>query len=319
LLNLYLGADIGRSTVKNQYGPGEKDVIMFSSHIMPRRERIMENDGIIDPLKDLEVDINGRGLFVGDLARRMGGSKEYGKDKADHQNTLDLLLTAIALSPNVISNTFISPRVVIGLPIIDYARQAGRLESNLNGDFEVLIPGVKQCTISLRSENTIAYQECVGALWDLILDETGQTVHGDLLEKRIGFVDVGFKTVNFFRMVAGVFDEDGSGTLEDMGMADALRRFKIRICQTKSLKPNEIETMFPANGKKEMEDQARKIEGEIKDWWPDHQDMDEIYFCGGGALAIYPYLKILSGKLHPHPQTANANGFRKVATKQFGG
>lgn len=315
--DLFFGLDIGRSDVKAQYGPGKNDVLIFPSYVAGWRQRDLKSDEAT--LNNLEVTINRETRFVGELARDMDGAREFGSNKVNHENTLFLLLTAIALSPDVRERSVIAPKVVVGLPINNYTTQATEFERRIAGEYQVALHG-KRLTINLDSKYIRAFQEGVGAFMDMALDFDGRPLRQDLFQKRLGFLDIGFKTVNFFAMDRGKFLDSQSGTLERLGMSDAYLSFYKRITREKGVKPGEAEILFnEGRGSKEIQELAIKIEGQLAPWWPDPRDFDVIYISGGGGVATKDYF--LKYPVHPVPgcRAANASGFRKIAIAKLGG
>jgi hypothetical protein len=191
-------------------------------------------------------------------------------------------------------------------------------EQEIAGEYNVSIPG-KTVKISLSPGRTLAFQEGIGAFMDMVLTADGKIGRPDLFQKKLGFLDIGFKTVNFFAMDHGRFVDNMSGTLERLGMSDAYISFYKRITHEKGLKPSEAEVLFlEGKGQTECRDLAAKIEGQLAIWWPYPEDFDIIFLSGGGGLALKEWF--LKYKVHPvlNSRTANASGFRKVAVSKLG-
>lgn len=312
--NLYFGLDIGRSDVKCQYGSGEREVLVFPSFVAEPKTRFLQAEALLD---NLEVTINGDQFFAGELAREKDGSREFGSDKIRHQNTMILLLTAIAASPAVPDYGSIFPRICVGLPLNNYTIQAEDFENLLNGIYQVTLPG-KSIEINLSPERSLAFQEGVGALMDLSYDESGRRLKNELLTGTVGLGDIGFKTVHMIKMVNGAYKDSYSGTLERLGMSNAFLNFYKRVSQQRGLKPNEAELEFKQNKENtaELKDLAREIEGALSMWWPDPAEFDRFYWVGGGA-GVSNYFERYQGVIIPNSQTANARGFRKVAVAKL--
>jgi hypothetical protein len=309
-MDTYFGLDIGRSDVKCQYGPNDQDVLIFPSFVSEPKTRFLRSENLMD---NLEVTINGNKYFVGELARENDGTREFGSDKIRHQNTMILLLTAIATSPVVSDYGIVFPRICVGLPLNNYSTQADEFESLLNGIYRVTIPG-KNVEIHLSSERSLALQEGVGALMDMSFDAAGRKLSNNILTGTIGLGDIGFKTVHIIKMVNGAFKDAYSGTLERLGMSNAFLSFYKRVSQQRGLKPNEAELEFKQgkNNIVELKDLAREIEGALSMWWPEPGEFDQFYWAGGGA-GVSNYFTKYKGMAVPNSQIANARGFRKVA------
>ncbi len=127
---MYCGLDVGRYAVKAVFGPGH--AVRFPSYAAPARDRDLGEQtyaasagGGLDNLK-LDITALGPGLpprsqwFIGALAEREGGTREFTKVKTEHPNTLPLALAALVLG--VEGQFTVVPRLVLGLPISDYTR-----------------------------------------------------------------------------------------------------------------------------------------------------------------------------------------------------
>ena len=313
---IYFGLDIGRSDVKAQYGPDVNDVLIFPSYVARYRQRDLKSDSI--GLDNMEVTVNGETRFVGELAREMDGAREFGSDKVNHENTKFLLLAAIAMSPVVKNGDVISPKICVGLPINNYTNQATEFEQKVAGEHWVTVPW-KKVKISLHPSRTLAFQEGIGAFMNMAMDANGRIVRRDLFEKKLGCIDVGYKTVNFFVMDHSRFVDSQSGTLERLGISDAFLAFYKRISRKKGFKPNEAERLFNQGmGREECRDLAIKLEGQLAPWWPDPDDFDVIYLSGGGGAALKDHFVRYKVYLVSSSRTANASGFRKVAVAKLG-
>jgi hypothetical protein len=312
--SLYFGLDIGRSDVKCQYGPGENDVLVFPSFVSGEKTRFLSSDNLME---NLDVKINGSKYFVGELAREKDGSREFGSDKIRHQNTMILLLTAIAASPVVPSGSVIYPRICVGLPLNNYSSQADEFEGLLHGVYRVSIPG-KNVELCLNSVHSLAMQEGVGALMDMSYDESGRRLKNNLLAGTVGLGDIGFKTVHIIKMVDGAYKDSYSGTLERLGVSNAFLNFYKRVSQQRGLKPNEAELEFKQNKNNtpELKSLASEIEGALSMWWPDTTEFNQFYWVGGGA-GVSNFFEKYKGLIVPNSQTANARGFRKVAVAKL--
>jgi len=130
---VYYGIDVGRGAVK---GVSVNEQVVIPSYLAPYRERDLVSQRA-DVLDQLVVSIDGKQFFVGELARREGGTREFAKDKVQHGNTLPLLLTTIAL---LCRDDYTAPRVVVGLPVADYKLQAKSFENDVLGYYRVQLP-----------------------------------------------------------------------------------------------------------------------------------------------------------------------------------
>lgn len=305
---MYVGADVGRGYVKVAT---DGDIVVFPSYVAPGRELALSGinrNG--NSLEHLDVKVNKEHFFIGELARRHGGTREYQKDKVGHNNTLPLLLTGIALN---MDTDFAEVKVVVGLPIVDYCTQAKDFEEAAKGVHEVNINGDKK-NVVIGKNGIIAFPEGAGAVWHLLLDDKGKPADPQLGECTVGIIDIGWKTVNYVVLRKMQFDDSQSGTLRE-GLAEAFRPFATRMRQQYDLKDEELEELFIKEGQPELKAHARRINDLIRFHWPNYRIFDHIFIAGGGGKALFPFLEFedVTPQLIKYAQTANARGFYKVA------
>lgn len=307
---MYLGVDVGRGYVKVATGPNHSDVIIFPSYAMPGKEMDLEL-AAGDPLKHLVAVINGEKWFIGELAKREGGTKEYTKEKARHTNTIPLLITGIALAAE---SEYVNAKVAVGLPIGDYKKQALEFEKKAQGYYRVQLPH-KNVHVEIQKGNIICFPECASMIYDLIFGPTGHLNNVYLAQKKIAAVDVGWKTTNFAVMDNMEYIDSMSGTMP-LGLSKAFLPFYKRIFREKDLTFAEAEQKFAKEGEPELRDLARQIRDHLNVWWPVIDEFDEIYLGGGGGAALARYFDI-PFNLVSNSQTANARGLYKVAVAQL--
>lgn len=253
----YYGIDVGRGYVK-RIGPSLNDVSKFPSYVVPARELDIET-GRGKPLEHLSVCINDKQLFMGELAKKEGGSREFQKEKADHRNTIPLLVTALALAA---PEKYHHPRVVAGLPISDYRTQAESFEGKAIGHYEVELPH-KQVNLQIDRNNILTFPEGAGMIWNQLIDKWGNVTDDD--KTRAG-IDIGWKTCNFAVMNGLQYDDSASGTLP-MGLSRAFRLFYKRISHDYDYTPAQAELMLAEKGDPELRRLAQEIKDQLSMWW----------------------------------------------------
>lgn len=299
---MYYGADIGRGAVKVAHSRGS---IVFPSYLVPSRERDLVS-AAADYMEQLVVSINGKEYFAGELARREGGTREFAKDKAGHENTLPLLVTGLALAT---SDDYAAPKVVIGLPIADYRTQARAFEQSVLGYYDVQLPH-KRVRLELARGQVVAFPEGAGALWSLLLGPTGQPLDTPLAGQTLAVVDVGWKTCNVV-VLRRLLYEDALSTTFPLGLSRAFSWYYKRISRCLDILPAQAEQRMRHDGGQELQRLARELSDQLAAWWPHRGDIDAIYLAGGGGLALAPYMPDM--RALPDAQTANATGFYRVA------
>lgn len=305
---MYFGTDIGRSHTKVASGPTNEDVVTFPSYVMPARElALLSKEGNI--MERLTVTINGRQWFIGEIARREGGSKEFTKQKAIHRNTLPLMLTGIALAAE---ESYIEAKVVVGLPIADYRKQAKEFEAAVKGSYTVELPTKK---VQIEIQKPLAFPECAGMTLNEIMEQTGHINNLQLSQGIVGGLDVGWKTLNFAALENMQYINSKSGTMP-IGLNKAFINFYNRISSEIDVTMAEAEKMFPHKAIPELKQLAREITDGIAPFWPELSLFDAIFLGGGGGEILSDYLTP-AFRLVKSPKTANARGFWKVAKTQL--
>ena len=303
---MFIGWDGGRSFTKIAYN---HDVVCFPSYVMQGKQLDLTSSG--DIMNNLIVDINGEQYFVGNLAKQEGGSREFTKAKAEHPNTIPLLLTSVAL---VSEEDIVSPKIVVGLPISDYQKQAKSFESKIKGIYEIKLPH-KELLLDIRADNVICFPEGAGTAWNLVLDSSGRVSNSALISKQIGILDIGWKTMNFCALQGMNYDNSKSGTLP-LGISTAFKSFYKRISNEQDLTLSEAETLFLKHGQPELKQLAQKIKDDISVWWTNLGIFDSIYLAGGGGVALADYFDD-KFKVVDDAQYSNAKGFLKIAKAQL--
>lgn len=306
----YYGADIGRGNTKLVCGPGENDRLIFSSFVAAGKEVDLSpsNSSLID---NLIVTINGKEWFMGELARLHGGTREFSKDKYQHQNTLPLMLCAMAISSK---ESNLVPKIVTGLPISNYRNQSKAIESLLPGEYNVKLPG-KEVDILIDKNNVLVLAEGAAIGWNLALDWNGKISNMDLFKKTIAIIEIGWKTINICVFRNMKYDDSQSTTMP-LGMSKAFTKFYKRIIRSKDLTPGKAEALLSKEGSPEFKELTQEIIDSVSMYWPDLEEFDEMYIAGGGGMTLKKYLP---WPLIPVPDSifANANGNYKIARRQL--
>lgn len=302
---MYMGIDVGNGYVKVVNGNGK--IFKFSSYVTKGKELDLDLElKETTSLNNLKVWVNDKYYFVGELARKHKGTRELINEKSRREYILPLALTGIALASE---KETLCPNLVIGLPINDYKNQAYNLEKKIIGDHNVIV-GNKHLQIEINDNHIKAFPEGAGVVYDLLLNNSGDIIRQDLAAKKIGIIDVGWKTVNFLVLNKMEFDDEASGTIQE-GMSQAFRPYFKRMSGQYKYSMAEFEAMMDQYAQEEMKDLAKVIQDQLSIFWTETKGMD-IYLAGGGGKAISPYFE-LPHKLIEGCQEANARGFMKVA------
>lgn len=305
---MYIGCDIGRGDTKVF---SDKDVFKFPSYVAEARTLDLESGEMksdSNNMEHLSVEIDGDKFFLGELARREGGSREYQKDKVKHRNTIPLLLTSIALAS---PDKYCKAKVVTGVPISDYQTQGKKFEKEITGSYRIKLPH-KEVYLQLLKNNILTFPEGAGAIWNELLDDHGQLLETTLTDQVIGVLDVGWKTVNFAVLRKMQYDDGASGTLP-MGLSKAFKIYYKRISRRYDLSPSQAEKSLISKGQQELIRLSQEIQDQISMWWTNGLELDCVFIAGGGGKALFDHLNFQKKRLLDEPQMANAEGYYKVA------
>jgi plasmid segregation protein ParM len=287
----------------------------------------------------LHIELEDRGLFVGDLAERQSSLRSFTLDQ-DRFITDSARILAIATAAELTDSD--EPiAVVTGLPISTYRQKADELERLLRDRHSFIAIGADgtraRRVIEIRDVKVIP--QPFGSMYDMVLDDAGSVGDRQLLQQKVGIVDVGFRTSDLTVSDRGTFLERASISTETgVGRAFATIAGKIR---EKSGVSVELYRLYEA-----MDEGRIKIRGESFDLskliehvltqlatdiasdanrlWADEWDMDAIVITGGGGAVLAPYLTpLLSGRVLPvdgsrDARLNNVRGFWKLGVKTWG-
>ena len=287
----------------------------------------------------LHIELEDRGLFVGDLAERQSSLRSFTLDQ-DRFITDSARILAIATAAELTDSD--DPiAVVTGLPISTYRQKADELERLLRDRHSFIAIGADgtraRRVIEIRDVKVIP--QPFGSMYDMVLDDAGSVGDRQLLQQKVGIVDVGFQTSDLTVSDRGTFLERASISTETgVGRAFATIAGKIR---EKSGVSVELYRLYEA-----MDEGRIKIRGESFDLskliehvltqlatdiasdanrlWADEWDMDAIVITGGGGAVLAPYLApLLRGRVLPvdgsrDARLNNVRGFWKLGVKTWG-
>lgn len=290
---MYIGIDIGRSHTKSCSNPNN-NLISFPSFCIP----LSHTDLPTTP----DITINQQPYLIGHNATT--GSREFQKTKSIHPYLIPLLLYSIYQH----SQTYSSPKLVLGLPISDYRTQAKTLESSIQSIYKV-----NNITIELHPHQILTFPEGAGAAWYLIFS----SLYPSLSTQYFGLIDIGWKTINFLTLKNTIYDDSNSGTIP-YGISRVFKSFYKRLSNTQDISLHDTELILqtqPTQAEPELKFLAQTISDHISMWW-NTLSLSHIFLSGGGGILLQPYLPS-SYELIPDAQNANAIGFYQIAKEQL--
>lgn len=287
---MIIGVDCGRSHLKAFCAESLPHHLLYPSFACKSKYRELTSD------TDYEVTINNQKWFVGELAMLEGGTQAFSKDKAGHENTVPLIITAVS--------QLISPQdklvgLVTGLPISDYREQSAEFAANLRGVWNV---ESKHHSTSFSIMDVITFPESCGAAYSTILDN-----HGTALSKPpiLRIVDIGEKTTDFATFSHMRYIADQSASIP-IGVSWARSEtYRKQSGKTDKL-PHEVEP-----DEESLHNLSLRIQSEINKVW---RDWDGAFLAGGGAELLEEHF--MCPKL-PGAQMANATGYYRVGKAKW--
>jgi plasmid segregation protein ParM len=287
----------------------------------------------------LHIEMEDRGIFAGDLAERQSSLRSFTLDQ-DRFITDSAKVLALAVASDLAASD--EPiNLVTGLPISSYRAKSDELARLLRDRhaFTVIDPDGKRHRTVLEISDVRVIPQPFGSMYDMVLDDAGKVGDRQLLQQKIGIVDIGFQTSDLTVSDRGTFLERASQSTETgVGRAFATIAGKIR---EKSGVTVELYRLYEA-----MEEGRIKIRGDSFDLsrliehvltqlatdiasdanrlWADEWDMDAIVITGGGGAVLAPYLApLLSGRVLPvetgrDARLNNVRGFLKFGVQTWG-
>jgi plasmid segregation protein ParM len=287
----------------------------------------------------LHLELEDRGIFAGDLAERQSSLRSFTLDQdrfiTDSAKVLALAVASELAEPET------PIHLVTGLPISSFRPKADELARLLRDrhSFTVIDADGKRRRTVLEISDVRVIPQPFGSMYDMVLDDAGNVGDRQMLQQKIGIVDIGFQTSDLTVSDRGTFLERASQSTETgVGRAFATIAGKIR---EKSGVTVELYRLYEA-----MEAGRIKIRGDSFDLsrliehvltqlatdiasdanrlWADEWDMDGIVITGGGGAVLAPYLApLLSGRVLPvdtgrDARLNNVRGFRKFGVQTWG-
>lgn len=278
-----------------------------------------------EPTDDLRITIDDQAYFVGNQAIRRSPQAFRGLSATRVEGNLlkVLFLSALSLFCQDPVSSF---TVVMGLPP-GRMHLAEDLVSQLKGDHRVVRNHDQEPEeLTVRIERILVVPQGVGSYWAQVLDPRGQLLdHTQLLQGRIGMVDLGFRTTDLVVIEDGEYVPERSSTIP-VGVASAYSEIASRLLsryglekETYALDSAVLAGQINVSGQlvdiTEIRDQAfaalaTKLAVEFRSQW----QLSELYrllLVGGGSLVLGPYLlpHLPHAAVPSDPITANSRGY----------
>lgn len=326
-----LGIDIGFGFTKATNG--EKSLIFKS--VLGDATDIQFSDSVLADSSEedhLQIEIDGKGYFIGELAERQSSERYFTLDQAQFIDRFakNLALTAAAR----LVKSHIPINLVTGLPISYYREYKEELAKILVGEHKVVLTSANGDTeekmININRARIIP--QPWGSFFNLMLNDVGEMKDKRLVKEKIGVIDVGFRTSDYSISDKMRYSERGSRTTES-GIARAFNVIATKL-REKSGVDVELYRLYDAveggyikiRGEKfdlksltkqVFSQLAASVANEVDRLWVDDWDIDTVIVSGGGGSILAEYLQpLLKGNVTPvdkssDPRMNNVTGYWK--------
>jgi plasmid segregation protein ParM len=330
-----LGIDIGFGFTKATNGEQDlvfKSVLGESTDIQFRDEMIATEE--VDE-NHLQVEVDGKSYFVGELAERQSNVRFFTLDQAQFIAKFAKVF-ALAAAAQMVKG-FVPVNLVTGLPIGHYREHKDELAKLLVGEHKIVLTDAsgkkEEKTINVNKVRVVP--QPFGSLFNMMLNDLGEMGDKRLVKDKIGIIDVGFRTSDYTISDKMRYSERGSRTT-DSGIARAFNVIATKLRESSGVNV-ELYRLYEAidegkikiRGKEydleKLTEQvfsqlATSIANEVDRLWVDDWDIDGMVVTGGGGAVLAKYLKpLINGVImETDPELDmrlyNVHGYRKFGT-----
>lgn len=325
-----LGIDIGFGFTKASDG---KNTVIFKSVLGEATELQYQESILGDGTPDdhLQVEVDGRSCFIGELAERQSNVRFFTLDQSQFVSNFAKHLALAAAARMV--NGFIPINLVTGLPIGHYREHKEELARLLTGEHKVFVTDAsgkrQEKVININKVRVIP--QPFGSLFNRMLNDLGEVGDKRLVREKIGIIDVGFRTCDYsvsdkmrysergsrttdsgiaraFNVIAGKLREKSGVNVELYRLHEAVERGSIKIRGKEFDLKGLTEQVFGQL--------AAGVASEVDRLWSDDWDMDAILVTGGGGAVLGKYLQpLVNGQIilpeASDPRLLNVLGYWK--------
>jgi len=312
-----LGIDIGFGFTKATSG---KKTLIFKSLLGNATEiQFWADFGDAAPTDHIHVTIDEKSYFIGDLAEQQSSVLQYTLDQerllTDYVKFMALTAAGMLLPDEALSSVPLN--VVSGLPIGYFKENHKRFNDLLVGDHTVTYhsPDGRQTVQKMSINDVHMLPQPMGTILNLLMDERGKISDTELAKKKIGVIDIGFRTTDFAIMDRLRFLNRGSKTI-DTGISKGFSVIANKLREKSSVnvelyrlyRAAEIGTIFMRGhgiSISKIRDQvysqlATYIANEIDRLWANDWDIEVIFLSGGGSLELASFLQpLITGNVIP--------------------
>jgi plasmid segregation protein ParM len=312
-----LGVDIGFGFTKATNG---KETLIFKSLLGDAADiQFWADFGNGAPTDHLHVTINENSYFIGDLAEQQSSVIHFTLDQerlfTDYVKILALTAVGMLLPDKATSGVPLN--LVSGLPIGFFKENHKRFNELLVGHHTVTYhtPDGQSTDKSININDVLMLPQPMGTILNLVMDERGKISEHDLAHKKIGVIDIGFRTTDLAIMDRLRFLNRGSKTI-DMGISKAFSVIANNLREKSSVNV-ELYRLYRATETgtismrghgisiSKITDQvysqlATYIADEVNRLWANDWDVEVIFLSGGGSRDLASFLQpLIAGNIIP--------------------
>jgi plasmid segregation protein ParM len=288
-------------------------------------------DGGRDARVPEAVGLDGRSYVVGERALRVAHRRFVGLSREwMAQPTFRVL--ALAALHRVLGDSGHTVTVITGLPVEDVEPHGDTVRRQLDGRHELrLEPDARRWTVTIEGVHVLP--QPLGTVLARCLDNTGQVVDPTGLDARVGVLDVGFRTTDYFTL-EGLDVLPARCLTRNTGMADLLldlgrevyRRWGVEV-DPHALDEATLRGVLRVGAGEVrlgpildpwLDRHAEAIAAHARMLWGDQaRGLGRLWITGGGGAVLGSRLAALAphAELVRHARLQNAIGYFRYGTR----
>jgi plasmid segregation protein ParM len=334
--------DVGNDSLKGIFGKLDSELNIpnvIARDIEDRPIIGIEELDKQDPLDGIHIRVHSPALQdnnaiyrVGNLATKSNNSTELdpGSSKSEEDQTLVMLFASLALDAAEQDSLFKKNNNVIeanytlgtGLPLreVKEGKDVGYRSKLLGSIHQVeflVTPRHQGIKVNIKFDEVKVYPEGFAAFINLVMDNNGNIINKDLIDKRILIQDIGGLSTDIAVIKNRKVDDDKAQGF-NLGVSESLelireeirskygieldsRRDVVEII-TKKNDRNHIMVKGSRTSVHEIVDRilvelAKKQYRHLRNMWQKNSQTEICYFIGGGSSVLKEYIKTLNNNL----------------------
>ncbi len=331
-----IGIDVGFGFTKATNG---KEYIIFKS-IMGDATDIQFQSTFGDNTfsKNLHITIDNQSYFIGSLAEHQSTYQQYTLNQEKMVSEFIKILSLVAAGICFEEGSPLN--IISGLPIDYLKKDHKKVSQQLIGHHKITYhwPDGSAFTRKMYINKIYMIPQPMGSLFNLLMDDAGKIIDPDLHHKKVGILDIGFRTTdaiivnrlkylergsisidmgisNAFTLIANQLRKDHGINIELFRLHDAVRKNVIKI------RGNEFNISGIIDNAYDLV--SKYIADTINRLWDNDWDIDTIILTGGGSIALEKHLKshiignVISIVNSIDPRLSNVQGYLKYGSYKW--